>query len=223
MDDFALATLPTEADEAGRTATYKVLRATGQPRVSVGVFLCLAAFALPGYVLRDNAVLRVSEKELAGLNATSRDELERRQRLASDIGEAALPIAVVLLMMGLGVLLWSVPDLKLQEQTDTDRAKAELQDLQSRLRRQTEEELETEARREAAEVDAAQSGVRNEKAPAPESTNARRERVDRLLDIEREVLSAVAALVPMPYAMQTRVALPGRMSRSPWNFSAAVR
>ena len=35
MDLFALTTLPTRADEAKGTATYKLLRATGQPPAAV--------------------------------------------------------------------------------------------------------------------------------------------------------------------------------------------
>lgn len=41
MDLFALATLPTRADEAKGTATYKLLRATGQP-LTAGMDLALA-------------------------------------------------------------------------------------------------------------------------------------------------------------------------------------
>jgi hypothetical protein len=77
--------------------------------LSAGVFLVIAAVVLPGLVLRETGVLRISRKELSGLTSIARNELERRQRIARTAGTAAPYVGALFFVLGGALLIYGAP------------------------------------------------------------------------------------------------------------------
>jgi hypothetical protein len=110
--------------------------------VSVAVFLAIIALVLPGLVLRETAVLRISERELAGLSPTARDELTRRQDIARATGYVAPFVGLAFLICAGGLAWYGLPRLKEQEEDEKKKSTAELDKLLLDIRDQSETERE---------------------------------------------------------------------------------
>lgn len=108
--------------------------------ISAGAFFLVAAFVVPGLVLRDTGVLTITRKELAEATPTAAKELERRQGVAADAGRAAPYVGLVFLVVGVGLLGFGVPRLRKQEQSDEERRTMELEKLRAEVRPQSPEE-----------------------------------------------------------------------------------
>jgi hypothetical protein len=116
--------------------------------VTAGVFLIVAAFIVPGLILRETDILKLTQVQLNHATPVGRKELERRQRVARDVGEATPWIAGVLFVGG-GVLLWyGAPRLRKQEAAQEERQEAELAELRGRIGTQTPEEQEQKLQEE---------------------------------------------------------------------------
>jgi len=117
--------------------------------VSLGAFLCIAAFLAPALVLRETKVLQITRQDLAALTPAAKEEIERRQRIAEGVGAVAPYAGLVLLIGGVAALWYATPRLRRQEEADDQRAAAELQKLNAELAPQTEADLKAGALDEA--------------------------------------------------------------------------
>jgi hypothetical protein len=80
--------------------------------LSIGVFLCVAAFVVPALILRDTDVLLVSDRELTELTPLGESEVRDRQEMARDLGGAAPYFGLLLLAAGLGLIGYGLPRLR---------------------------------------------------------------------------------------------------------------
>jgi hypothetical protein len=161
--------------------------------ISAGAFLLVAAFVVPGLVLRDTGVLTISRKELAEMTPTAAKELERRQGVASDAGRAAPYVGLMLLVAGGVLVAIGVPRLRRQEQSDEERRTIELDKLRAEVRPQSPEERRERLRED---VDG-EEGV-TKRAPGEallqEAANA-----------EEAVFSRLAKISPPLYELRSQV------------------
>ncbi|HEX5591934.1 MAG TPA: hypothetical protein VFX35_01155 [Solirubrobacterales bacterium] len=150
----------------------------------------MAAFVVPGLVLRDTGVLTISRKELAEATPTAAKELERRQEVAADAGRAAPYVGLAFLVVGVGLLGCGVPRLWNQEQSDEERRTMELDKLRAEVRPQSSEERRERLREE---VDGGE-GATNREALMQEAAHA-----------EEAVLARLATISPPVYELQSQV------------------
>lgn len=183
--------------------------------VSAGVFLIIAAFVVPGLILRDTGVLTISRRELSGLTPTARSDLERRQSIDHFAGHWAPYLGGTLLVGGLVLLVVGVPRLRKQEETADAHARAELDKLLDEMKPQTEEEqlkrLEAEFTEKVKTTSTTSSG-RQRKAVETviKSTNSRQ--LQQASKAENEVLGRLVEIAPPRYNLQSRVKLEGASS-----------
>jgi hypothetical protein len=158
--------------------------------ISAGAFLLVAAFVVPGLVLRDTGVLTISRKELAEATPTAAKELERRQGVAADAGRAAPYVGLAFLVMGVGLLGCGVPRLWKQEQSDEERRTMELDKLRAEVRPQSSEERRERLRED---VDGGE-GATNREALMQEAAHA-----------EEAVLARLTKISPPVYELRSQV------------------
>ncbi len=184
--------------------------------ISAGVFLVIAAFLVPGLVLRETGVLRVSKRELARATPLARDELERRQRLSRTAGQIAPYGGIFLFVGGVILIVYGAPRLKRQEEADEVRSSVELDKLRSEIKPQSEQEraerlkadVEEELRPQTAP---GKPGDGSASGPAATiSGQDLQDRVRRAGEIERQVLARVERLLPPAYELKANVKIDGR-------------
>lgn len=158
--------------------------------ISAGAFLSVAAFVVPGLVLRDTGVLTISRKELAEATPTAEAELKRRQGVAADAGKAAPYIGLAFLVVGVGLLGCGVPRLWKQEQSDEERRTMELEKLRAEVRPQSPEERRERLRED---VDGGE-GTTNREALMQEAAR-----------VEEAVLARLTKISPPVYELRSRV------------------
>lgn len=186
--------------------------------LSVGALLCIAAVLVPALVLRETSVLRVSAAELSELTPVARGELERRQRVARDVGRVAPLAGVGLFAGGLALVLLAVPRLRRQERAREAREAVEFEHLRAQLEQQTEGEQQVRQVQEAQEVLAAEQAQEREVPPEPEPaagreppatgmpTDAEMARYRSKVETsEHAVLARLAEVAPKGYALETNV------------------
>ncbi len=117
----------------------------------MGGILCVLAILGPGWVLRDTGTLRVSQSELERLTPESRAAMEHRQHIAANLGEWALWIGLVLLLVGICFLVWGAWRLRKQEEGDQERAKLERDLKKQQLSRRTEADVGRQRKAEVAD------------------------------------------------------------------------
>lgn len=176
--------------------------------VSAGAFLVIAAFAVPGLILRDTGVLTISRQELRELTPTARNELERRQSIAHLAGSGAPYLGGVFLIGGLLLIAIGVPRLRKQEETANAHARAELDKLRREMRTQTDEERDERAEAKIKEErGVVEQAPRSSPAPAQlqsaQSILADRKRFQ--IDVEAAVVERLAEILPTDYELQTKV------------------
>src|SRR5665213_400629 len=188
--------------------------------ISVGVFLCVAAFVMPALVLRETGVLTISLHELSGLTSVGRAELLRRQRVERDVARAAPLAGLALLVGGVLLILYGTPGLRRQEQVEQARSSVELDKLRLELRPLNEDERRESLREDVVEdmIASATSPVgpllvpeRPRPTPDPESVVG--ERVRRAREVEDSVLEHIAILAPVHYELHRNVAVADARSR----------
>lgn len=180
--------------------------------ISVGVFLCIAAFVGPGLALRDTGVLEIPERRLDEYTPTARAELLHRQGIARDVGEYAPIVAAALLLVGLASIGFGLPGLRRQERMDQQRSSAELDKLRSELEPQTEAE-----QRERLDQDVEQELPSPAQAPTAPLTRAdvarpaafdRSAMVRRASEVEGQVLNRLQKIADSRYEVFGHVKLP---------------
>lgn len=184
--------------------------------LSVGVFLCLAAIVMPALVLRETTVLQVDRVELARLTPVARAELERRQRVARDLGQGVPWAAGVLLVGGLALIAYSLPGMRRKERADDDFAAASFKKLLRDIEPQTEQDREEAIREEDVEAAAAArvaapvgARPRVPLGPPPELKDRDAIRHARE-EVEARVVDRIASVTPAPqYEFRPNVKIPG--------------
>jgi hypothetical protein len=179
--------------------------------LSAGAFLVVAAFVVPGLVLRDTGVLELSKRELKDASTVARPELERRQQIATDSGHAVLPAGIVLFVFGCGLIGFSLPRLWQQEKRDDERAAFELGKLRREFEPQSEDEKEERIKAEAAEERAA-SSVADPDPPRVPPGNYFPDEVRERARLELAVLQRIGEIAPASYEFQSQVKTPGSPS-----------
>jgi len=178
--------------------------------VWAGAFLVVASFAVPTLVLRDAGLLTISERDLGGLTPVAKEEIERRQKIARDVGEAAPGIGIALFVVGTFLLILGIPRLRHQEQGDEERREMERDKLRLETRPQSAEE-----RRERLQEDVVE-GEEGELVPPepmlepPSQESPQRRMAERLhaaADAEDAVLARIAEITPPHYDLQPKVAV----------------
>lgn len=119
---------------------------------SVGLFLCIVALVGQGLVLRETQVLQIKEADLRAYTPLARKELQRRQAVARDVAAAAPWVGSVMLLAGIGMLIYAVPRLRRQESAEDEKLNAELQKLKREVEPQNEQERRTRIEAEVAEA-----------------------------------------------------------------------
>ncbi len=193
--------------------------------LSAGVFLCVAAVVVPTFVLRETDVLRIERGELARLTPVARVELERRQRVARDLGHAAPFVAGGLLVSGLVLVVVALPGMRRRERTDDEVAVASLEKLLADVQPQSAgdrdqaiaaDAIEAQAvERKAAEAPlgerAPHAPVSPPTPPAPAPSAAPRtadvDRVSHARLVEERVLARLAAVTTAAYEYRANVKL----------------
>ncbi|MEA2364041.1 MAG: hypothetical protein QOD71_3186 [Thermoleophilaceae bacterium] len=195
--------------------------------VTAGVFLIVAAFIVPGLILRETDVLKVPIVALNHATPVGRKELERRQRVARDVGESTPWIFGGLLLSGGVLLFYGAPRLRKQEAEQETRAQVELDKLRSEIKQQTPEEREQklqddvaveiiEEQLQAALPDPA-SPDRPQRSAQPATNEPRtpsemmttQDRVRRAGELEERVLDRIGSLVPQGFEFVRHVRVGG--------------
>lgn len=196
--------------------------------ISAGVFLVVAAFVVPGLILRDTGVLTISRERIQELTPTASEEVSRRQGIAHDAGRAAPYLGAAFFGLGCLLIALGVPRLKRQEDKDEERSAMELDKLRAELRPQTAEERE-ERLRDEVEPLAGQTELLAEEAVVDSTGGEKKAEV--LPEVEKDVrpprpelfppflrararaeidvLARLAEIVPPSYELQTQVKLKG--------------
>lgn len=123
---------------------------------TLGLFLCVVAVVGPVLLLRDTGVLELTVKDLDELTPVAKAELERRQRTAATMGDAAPWVALATFVVGLIVFGIGLYRLFNQEATRDERTALELDQLRGELQPQTPTERRRAAERSLAGDDAAE-------------------------------------------------------------------
>jgi hypothetical protein len=196
--------------------------------LSAGVFLVIAAFVLPGLILRDTGVLEISRRELLGSSPVAKEELERRQRVSRDVGRAAPFLGGAAFIAGALLIGFCLPRLRRQEEQDDERSAMEMDKLRLDLEPQSdadkEERLRTEIveDRKAAE-ESAELRPPGDSSTLPSAGEMRTEEggppgygemdpaaeVMERAGLERRVLERLAELAPPLFELQAQVKVAG--------------
>lgn len=188
--------------------------------LSAGVFLVIAAVVLPGLVLRETGVLRISRKELSGLTPIARNELERRQRIARSAGVAAPYVGALFFVLGGALLIYGAPRLKQKEDADEERFSVELDKLRSEIKPQSrsehEERLKEDVEEELAEKmtqQATRAGEEPQFSPPSSVSPTRdvRQLMQKAAEVEERVLIQLAQIAPPRYELQANVKISGNL------------
>lgn len=183
--------------------------------LSLGVFLCVAAFVAPALILRDTDVLLVSERSLHRLTPVAEEEIRSRQRTAHHLGSIAPYAGLAFLLGGLALVGYGLPRLHRQEGKDDEKSAAELAQLLSALKPQSAEEEEAELEAKVDEESEAATGEGSHTAaeaapPLPlRQIYSRAARAERAREVENQVLSRIEAIVPPLYELKARVKVHG--------------
>ncbi len=178
--------------------------------LSAGIFLLIAALVVPGLILNDTGVLRISRRQLMGYTPVARAELERRQRLARTAGHVAPYTGIFFFVLGAGLIAYGAPRLKRQEDAGEERSSAELAKLRSEIRPQSEAE-HRERLNETVEAElqaATDTEPRSSSTVSPPDTAARDSRREYLRlasDAEQRVLAHLATIAPPDYELREQI------------------
>lgn len=152
--------------------------------VSLGAALVIAAFVVPGWVLRDTGTLKVTQLELTRLTPDARQAIIHRQHVAIDAGEWAPWAIPITLALGVGLIVVGALRLLPQEKVERELASAEKDIAKRRLIEQSPSDVDRHMRQEVAEDLADAAGpATNEPQQAVESI--RRAAADRYLRSSR--------------------------------------
>jgi hypothetical protein len=180
----------------------------------------IAAVVLPGLVLRETGVLRISRKELSGLTSIARNELERRQRIARSAGIAAPYAGALFFVLGGALLIYGAPRLKQKEDADEERFSVELDKLRSEIKPQSrsehEERLKEDVEEELAEKMAQQAtraGEEPQFSPPSSVSPMRdvRQLMQKAAEVEERVLIQLTQIAPPRYELQANVKISGNL------------
>ena len=184
--------------------------------ISLGVLLCFASVVVPALVLRETDVLRIPRAELARLTPLARQELERRQRVSRDLGEAAPYVACAALLLGLGLVAVGLPRMHEKERAEDERSSAELDKLRSEILPQTPEErqrgLEQDAADELLVREPPASRSPSPVAPRSDVGDGRHEYLRQARAIEARVLDQIESSATPAYVMKPKVKVGEGMS-----------
>lgn len=179
--------------------------------ISAGAFLVVAAFVVPGLILRDTGVLTLPREELQEFTPTAKNELERRQAIAHDAGNAAPFLGGALLVGGVLLIAFGIPRLKQQEKTADEHAKAEVDKLHRELSPQTpsEEKERAEAEIEDQQPRPAAMARPTQRRPPVDTgrLTPRAEQLQLWLKAETEVLTRLNEIARPRYELQSKVKL----------------
>jgi hypothetical protein len=164
--------------------------------ISAGVFLVVAAFVLPGLILRETEVLTMPRAALQEVTPTAKVELERRQGIARSAGQAAPWVAGGFLIVGALLIAIGIPRLKRQEGHEDERAAMERDKLRKELMPQTQGE-----RKEQLEAELEEG--------APGSARAGDPDIQVLADLESAVLDRIGEIGPPIYEVRPHVKVKG--------------
>lgn len=109
--------------------------------ISLGVFLCFAAFVGPGLVLRDTGTLRVTQTQMDQLTPVGRAAMTHRQQIAADAGEWAPWAILILFVPGVVLVAIGAPRLLKKEGVEQEHASAMKDKLQRELKNQAGAEV----------------------------------------------------------------------------------
>jgi hypothetical protein len=185
--------------------------------ISAGALLVVAAFVVPGLVLRDTAVLTIPVRDLKEFTPTARGELEQRQTLARDGGRVAPYAGAGFLLGGLALILVGIPRLRRQERTADEHAEAELNKLLGEIQPQTakeqKERLEADVEDSSKPPGVSSPATKEQPRGKVTSVETRSSQLQRWSKVEAEVLQRLAEIAPPRYDLQTRVKLEGASSK----------
>jgi hypothetical protein len=175
--------------------------------ISAGAFFLVAAFVVPGLVLRDTGVLTISRNELAESTPTAAKELKRRQEVATDAGKAAPYAGLIFLVVGGVLIALGVPRLWRQEQSDEERREMELDKLRAELRPQSPEERRERLREDIDGGETAEEGLTSKEPPEALMREA--------AGAEEAVLSRLTKISPPLYDLRSQVVVDDAGGRLP--------
>jgi hypothetical protein len=182
--------------------------------LSAGVFLVIAAFVIPGLILRETGILRISQRELSGLTPLARKELKRRQGMERSAGLAAPYVGIFFFILGGALIVYGAPRLKRQEEADEERFSVELDKLRSEIKPQSRGEREERLMEDVEEElgykkPEPAAVVGKEPQPSPSASLSPRVNVRQLMrraaEVEEQVLAHLAQIAPPRYELQANV------------------
>lgn len=194
----------------------------------------IAAFVIPGLILRETGILRISQRELSGLTPLARKELKRRQGIDRSAGLAAPYVGILFFILGGVLIVYGAPRLKRQEEADEVRFSVELDKLRSEIKPQSKSERKERLMEDveeelglvedvAEEPGSMEDGeeepgckkpgpaavVGKEPQPSPPASLSPRTNVRQLMrraaEVEKRVLAHLAQIAPPRYELQANV------------------
>lgn len=192
--------------------------------ISAGVFLAIAAFVVPGLILRDTGVLMISRSEMAELTPVAKGELEQRQATARDAGRATPFIFGIFLVGGAFLIAFGLPRLKRQEKTSERREGMEISKLHAELQPQTQRERNERLRADVEEAELAQPEAEPKSAAMAEGgqppgepahagpSHRAAQAMQQAAQAEAAVLNHLASIAPPRYELRSQVKIEGKPS-----------
>jgi hypothetical protein len=189
--------------------------------VSMGVFLCLAAFVAPAVALRNDGVLLISQRRAAELTPVGRAEVLHRQNIEHDlVGRFAIPFGALLFACGCLLLYFALPGLRNDERLEREHSHAKLLKTVGELEPRSEDEREAKGREAEAELGAVglwgaeadphravSEGGQSLQSPGTAESPPRPGPIARARQAEDEVVARLVQIVPPVYKMRAQVRL----------------
>lgn len=181
---------------------------------SVGLIFMAAALVIPYFYFQSNDTLMVEQRQLDRLTETARTSIEDRQDDVASVQPYILPGAGVLILVGLGFLVWGGYRLRSTQERDDREAEARTVRAEAGVRDLTPKEKEEKIAEDVTRPPSGPPGEATKDAPmeAPlghrESRRVTREqRLKAARRVEQKITSAFAQAELDGYLFRPQVAV----------------